>query len=121
MGFLHLHGDLMRVALLLWVGLLFGGVAMSQPSPWPTPTGPASTPMSREQFWKLYPMPTATPNPSQRANQEAPLPSPTPSPVVKMMPTSMPTISEFQRNPQIGPFAVPSPGETTVPDYRGKQ
>jgi len=95
--------------------LLIGGVIMAQGNP-----APGEMPQS--EFWKRYPMPTSTPNAVQRAQGGPPEPSPTPSPTMPTMsPSAEPTLSEFQRNPHIGPFAVPSPGATTVPDYRGKQ
>jgi len=110
----------MKFLIALVAILLIGGAIWAQSPPF----GPESdhTPMPPSQFWKQYPMPTMTPNPVQRARGGPPAPSPTPSPTMPTMsPSSMPTLSEFQRNPHIGPFAVPSPGATTVPDYRGKQ
>jgi len=103
----------MKTAAVMMFLLLIGGVLMAQ--------SPVPTPMPMSEFWKRYPMPTSTPNPSQLQQGSPPIPSPQPSPMPSLTPSAVPTLSEFQRNPHIGPFAVPSPGATTVPDYRGKQ
>jgi hypothetical protein len=59
----------MKVAALLGLALLIGGVVMAQ--------APSEMPMA--EFWKHYPMPTTTPTELQRSRQSASMVSPMPS------------------------------------------